>query len=105
MKAYAVGIIASTQFGDDIVDYLRSIDDTLAPFEGGYRMHGGPYDVLEGEWTSDLVVIEFPSMEMASGWYNSAAYGAIRELRQANTTGTVFLVNGVADTHRGSDLL
>lgn len=105
MKAYAVAIIRETRFGDEIETYLRRIDTTLAPFGGAYRIHGGPYVPLEGAWSGELVMIEFPSMEQARGWYESEAYRAIRPLRTDNTEGDVFLVPGVADGHRGADIL
>lgn len=105
MTAYAVAVIRETRFGDAIREYLQRIDETLAPFSGRYRVHGGPYQPLEGSWASDLVVIEFPSMEQARGWYESAAYQAIRPLRVNHTEGDVFLVQGVPEGHRGADLL
>jgi uncharacterized protein (DUF1330 family) len=37
---------------------------------------------------------KFPSFEVAQGWYNSEAYQAILPLRQAASTGSVFLVDG-----------
>ena len=105
MTAYAVAVIRETRFGDEIREYLQRIDATLAPFSGKYRVHGGPYQRLEGAWASDLVVIEFPSMEHAQGWYESAAYQAIRRLRAEHTEGDLFLVQGVPEGHRGADLL
>lgn len=105
MSAYAVAVIRETRFNDEVVEYLRRIDDTLAPFSGKYVIHGGPYEPLEGEWSGDLVVIEFPSMNLAQGWYNSEAYAAIRALRTQNTEGEVVLVQGVPDGHKGADIL
>lgn len=105
MSAYAVAVIHETQFNDEVAEYLRQIDATLAPFSGRYIVHGGPYQVLEGEWTGDLVVIEFPSMEMAQGWYSSDAYAEIRALRTENTEGDVLLVRGVPEGHKGLDIL
>lgn len=105
MTAYAIAIIEETRFGKDIEEYLRGIDATLAPYAGKYRVHGGPYQPLEGAWSGDIVIIEFPSMEMAKAWYASPAYEAIRPLRTRNTTGKVLLVEGVPEGHRGADLL
>lgn len=105
MTAYAVAVIRETRFGDEIKQYLQRIDETLAPFSGKYRVHGGPYQPLEGAWSGDLVVIEFPSMEQAQDWYDSEAYQAIRPLRSGNTEGDVLLVQGVPDGHKGADLL
>ncbi|NYT37093.1 DUF1330 domain-containing protein [Allopusillimonas soli] len=105
MTAYAVAVIRETRFNDEVVGYLQGIDATLAPFSGKYLIHGGPYQPLEGAWSGDLVVIEFPSMEQAQAWYNSDAYAAIRPLRTANTEGDVLLVQGVAEGHKGADIL
>jgi uncharacterized protein (DUF1330 family) len=105
MPAYAVAVIRETRFGEEIKEYLRRIDDTLAPFSGKYRIHGGPYQPLEGAWSGDLVVIEFPSMAQAQAWYDSDAYQAIRPLRTQHTEGDVFLVAAVPEGHRGADIL
>ena len=105
MPAYAVAVVRETRFGQPIKDYLQGIDETLAPFSGRYIVHGGPYVPLEGRWSGDLIVIEFPDMDRARGWYHSDAYGAIRQLRINNTEGDVLLVDGVRDGHKGADLL
>jgi uncharacterized protein (DUF1330 family) len=105
MPAYAVALIRETRFDPEIKQYLEGIDATLAPFSGKYLVHGGPYIPLEGGWTGDMVVIEFPSMEHAQGWYDSAAYKAIRPLRTRNTEGDVLLVQGVPEGHKGADIL
>lgn len=105
MTAYAIAVVRETRFGPELEEYLHSIDETLAPFAGRYLVHGGPYQPLEGAWSGDLVVIAFPSLEQASGWYHSDAYAAIRHLRTENTDGVVFLVQGVSEGHRGADIL
>lgn len=105
MTAYAVAVIRETRFGEEIRKYLQRIDETIAPFSGKFRIHGGPYQPLEGSWSGDLVVIEFPSMEHAKSWYDSDAYKAIRQLRIDHTEGDVFLVKGVAEGHKGADIL
>jgi len=105
MPAYAVAVIRETRFNDEVIEYLRRIDETLAPFSGRYIIHGGPYHPLEGAWAGDLVVIEFPSIEQAKAWYQSDAYGSIRLLRASNTEGDVLLVEGVAPGHKGADIL
>ena len=105
MPAYAVAVIRETRFNDEVVEYLRRIDETLAPFSGRYLIHGGPYLPLEGSWSGDMVMIEFPTMEHAEAWYRSDAYTSIRSLRMNNTEGDVLLVQGVGDGHKGADIL
>lgn len=105
MSAYAVAIIRETRFGPEVKEYLERIDETLGPYSGRFRIHGGPYHVVEGAWSGDLVVIEFPSLEEAKRWYGSPAYQAIKPLRVKNTDGVVFLVSGVSDDHKATDIL
>ncbi len=105
MPAYAIALVRETRFGPEIREYLQRIDETLAPFSGEFRIHGGPYLPVEGTWAGDLVMIEFPSMELAKAWYESPGYRAIRPLRISHTTGDVILVEGVRAGHRAIDLL
>jgi uncharacterized protein (DUF1330 family) len=84
---------------------LENIDATLLPYSGKFRVHGGPYEPLEGSWFGDLIIIEFPSLSQAQLWYESAAYQEIKTLRTDNTDGVVFLVGGVPDTHKATDIL
>ena len=48
MTAYAIGHLHDVDLGADIVDYLKRIDETLAPFGGRFIIHGGPATVVEG---------------------------------------------------------
>ncbi len=105
MSAYVIAIINETSLSDDIRAYLDQIDATLRPFAGRFVIHGGPYLRLEGEFEGDLVMIEFPDLELASHWYDSSAYQAIKPLRTANSSGTVFLAKGVPSDHHATDIL
>jgi uncharacterized protein (DUF1330 family) len=105
MAAYAIGWLRQVRMGQEIVGYLEEIDATLAPFGGKFRIHGGSAEVLEGEWAGDLVAIAFPSMEDARDWYASDAYCAIAALRTRNSNSVVFLVDGVDEAHRATDVL
>src|SRR5262245_8772475 len=105
MAAYGVGIVTGTRFGDEVTQYLERIDETLRPYGGKFLVHGGPYHRLEGDWSSDLIVIEFADMASALSWYNSPPYQAIKPLRTNNTTSTIFIVDGVPADHRATDIL
>ncbi len=89
MPAYAVANLRSVTFGPAITSYLRRIDDTLAPFDGRFGVHGAAADVKEGSLDGDLVIVEFPDLERASAWYRSDAYQQILPLRTENSEGTV----------------
>ena len=105
MTTYAVGILQDVRMGPPIVEYLRRIDATLAPYDGHFVVHGGKADVLEGTNPGTVVVIEFPDRSRAEGWYTSAAYQEILPLRTENSVSTVFLVEGVDRDHRATDVL
>lgn len=103
--AYGVGHLRNVNQGPKIVEYLERIDGTLAPFGGKFLVHGAEPDVREGDWTGHLIVIEFPDRASAVGWYESPAYRELIPLRADNSDGTVFLVDGVEQPHKATDIL
>lgn len=105
MSAYAIGHLEEVRVGPAIVQYLREIEASMAPFHGRFLVHGDPIEVLEGALQGDIIVIEFPDMAHARNWYASPAYRAILPLRTENARGTVFLVPGVPDGHKAIDVL
>jgi uncharacterized protein (DUF1330 family) len=105
MTSYAVGILHDVKMGPAIVEYLERIDATLAPFDGHFIVHGGQARVLEGTTPGTLIVIEFPDRSKAEDWYDSPAYQAILPLRAANSTSTIFLIDGVDRDHLATDVL
>lgn len=105
MTAYAVGLLRNVRLNDGIVAYLCGIDATLEPFGGRFIIHGGRKEVLEGAPSDDLIVIGFPTMEAARSWYASPAYQALIGLRSQGADGDVFLMEGVDEAHRATDIL
>lgn len=103
--AYAVAQLHNVEMGPAIVDYLRQIDATLTPHGGRYLIHGARAEALEGAWVGELVVIVFPDIARARAWYASDAYQRILPLRTGNADGTVILIDGVEDGHRGIHIL
>ncbi|WP_250454039.1 DUF1330 domain-containing protein [Caballeronia sp. ATUFL_M2_KS44] len=105
MTAYAIGHLHEVEMCADIVEYLERIDDTLAPFDGRFIIHGGRCDVREGEWKGDLIVIAFPDLSRARDWYASDAYRRILPLRTRHASGAIFLIDGVDAAHQATDIL
>lgn len=105
MPTYVIAHLRNVTFGPAIVSYLEQIDATLAPFGGRFRIHGGSVERLEGHWTGDLIVVEFPDRERARAWYASPAYQRILPLRTEHSDGDVFLIDRAPDDHRAIDLL
>jgi len=105
MTSYGVGILKQVKMGPPIVEYLQRIDDTLAPYDGHFIVHGGEPAMLEGTSPGTFIVIEFPDRSRAEAWYASAAYQAILPLRTENSQSTVFLIDGVGRDHVATDVL
>ena len=80
VTAYAIANLRDVDMGPAIVEYLRSIDATLEPYEGRFLVHGAAPEVLEGKWTGQPIIIQFPSFDQARGWYDSPAYRRILPL-------------------------
>lgn len=62
MSAYAVGHLRNVRMGPGIITYLQGIDATIEPYQGRFIIHGDRPLVKEGNWTGDLIVIEFPDL-------------------------------------------
>jgi uncharacterized protein (DUF1330 family) len=105
MTSYGVGILKDVKMGPPIVEYLERIDDTLAPYDGHFIVHGGQIEMLEGVSPGVMIVIEFPDGERAREWYASPAYQEILPLRTENADSTIFLVEGVGRDHKATDVL
>jgi uncharacterized protein (DUF1330 family) len=105
MSAYAVAHLRHVNFGSEIVEYIARIDATLEPYEGCFLIHGGPVDMMDGNWSGDLVVIAFPNRENAHAWYASPEYQAILRLRTDNSDGDAFIVDGLPDGYQAADKL
>ena len=91
-------VIANVTIEDPVryEDYKRMVPATLAPFGGRFIARGGEVEVLEGSWRpARLVLLEFPSVERARAWWNSPEYAQARALRQATSTGTLLILEGL----------
>jgi uncharacterized protein (DUF1330 family) len=95
MPAYVMAHVHATNFGQEIIDYLRSVDATITLFRGRFLIHGSPVDAVEGTWNGSLIIIEFPDLDSARGWYESPAYMEIRHLRTENTTADTIVFDGL----------
>ena len=106
MTTYALAHLRNVTVGPEIIAYLEAIDATMAPFGGKFVLHGtGNRHVLEGAFSSDIIMLSFPDRKAAEDWYDSPAYRAILPLRTRNSDGDVMLIDGVDDDHKATDVL
>ncbi|MDI2132552.1 DUF1330 domain-containing protein [Yinghuangia seranimata] len=104
MTAYAFAHLRSVDVNEEIVEYLRRIDDTLTPYDGRFLIHNRTPEVVDGTFEGVLVLIEFPTVEAAKAWYNSDAYQAILAFRTNNSDGGACIVEGRTPDYRAATL-
>jgi len=75
--------------------YREQALPVIAAFGGRSLLQGTRHERLEGEWAPRrMVVVEFPSMEQARAFYDSAAYAGPKALRQAAARTDMLLFEG-----------
>jgi uncharacterized protein (DUF1330 family) len=96
MPAYVIAAVTEAWDQEPLAEYRRRNTDAVAAHGGHFVARGGPHEVLEGDWNPlRLVVIEFPDLDAARGWYESDDYAPLRTLRQRASTTDIVVVEGV----------
>jgi len=94
MSAYVIGEIEVTDSAA-YDDYRKQVLATIEKYGGRFAARGGAVEPLEGGWSPKrIVVVQFPSMDLARKWYRSAEYAPLIELRQKASRGRLVLVEG-----------
>jgi uncharacterized protein (DUF1330 family) len=69
---------------------------SIARYGGRYLARAGFVEPVEGTWTpSAIIIIEFPDIERARTWYNSAEYAAALAIRDDAISRDMILVEGM----------
>ena len=96
MTAYAIAHLYNPKINEEVIEYLERIQATMDPFRGKFLVHRAELRVKEGEWPGTVIVLEFPDVTAAEGWYASPVYRKILHLRTDNIDGSTLIVEGVA---------
>ena len=76
--------------------YKQLAPPSIAQYGGRYVARGGQVETLEGTWSPKrLVILEFPSVDRAKAWWNSAEYAQAKALRQAVAHTQMIVVAGL----------
>lgn len=95
MPAYVIGDVRAAWDAEALGEYRRRNTDAVARHGGRFIVRGGEIELLEGEWdTRRVIVIEFPDMAAARGWYESEDYAPLKTLRQSASDTNIILVEG-----------
>ena len=92
-------VIADVEITDPTMfeEYRKQVPGTVQKYGGKFLTRGGTVQPLEGGWQPKrLVLIEFPSVEHARKWYDSAEYHGPKELRMKCSKGNLLIVEGIA---------
>lgn len=75
--------------------YREAVPAVIAKHGGRYLVRGGDLHAVEGDLGfKRLVVLEFPSLEAARGFYASPEYAPLLRLRQESAASDIVLVEG-----------
>jgi uncharacterized protein (DUF1330 family) len=84
---------------DAYVDYVAGSTASVEASGGRFLARGGRTEALEGEPPrSRVVVLAFPDLDAAVGWYRSDAYQAVAPIRHGAAVSRMYVVEGVAGT-------
>jgi uncharacterized protein (DUF1330 family) len=96
MPAYIIGQLRMRD-PSWLEKYRATVPSLVAKHGGRYLVRGGKMETLEGEAAvpTSFVVLEFPSMENARGFYGDPDYAPFIKLRQTGSQLDMVLVEGL----------
>jgi uncharacterized protein (DUF1330 family) len=86
MSAYCLFDNLVVKDGAKLEEYKTKVIPVVEKYQGKYVVLGGNTQVVEGDWKPVyLVMIEFPNLQLAQGWYYSQEYKELKALRLSAT--------------------
>lgn len=94
MPAYII-VEVDVHDGEMYENYKKLTPDSLLPYGGKFVVRGGGTETLEGDWKPKrLVVLQFPSKDLAKQWWSSPEYTPAKEIRQRSAGTKMIVVEG-----------
>ncbi|HEY2380093.1 MAG TPA: DUF1330 domain-containing protein [Terriglobia bacterium] len=79
--------------------YKTMVPATVVKYGGRFLVRGGKVETLEGDWSPKrLVILEFPSVELAKAWSDSVEYAPAKALRHQSARSSMILAEGSGPT-------
>ena len=94
MPAY---LVAHVEVHDPagFAEYRNRVAPVIEAYGGRYLVRGGALETVEGAGQRRrLVIVEFPSMDAARGFYHGPEYAPVLQLRLDSAASEVVLVEG-----------
>ena len=77
-------------------DFMEKVTATVEAYGGKFVVRGGPFNVIEGDWTPNrLALLEFATVEDSRAWLDSPEYNALNEIRTSSSNINMVVVEGV----------
>jgi uncharacterized protein (DUF1330 family) len=96
-KGYAV-VLLDVSDADLYRQYAKKATSLEAKYGGRAIVAGDASEVVDGEWPAHrIVILEFPSLDLARRWYTDPEYQALIPLRHKATRSQVLLIEQLAD--------
>jgi uncharacterized protein (DUF1330 family) len=95
MAAY---VISEVEFLDPalVAQYRAIAQDTIERYGGRYLVRGGAAELVEGSGElRTIIIVEFPSMDIARQWYRSPEYAEALKVRRDALERRLIFVEGV----------
>ncbi|WP_417515036.1 DUF1330 domain-containing protein [Minwuia sp.] len=95
MTAYVIARVNVTD-PDKYENYKALAPAAIKKYGGEYLARGGAVELLEGpDETRRVVILSFPDMDAARGFYNSPEYQAAKKEREGAAEGQFLIVEGL----------
>lgn len=96
MTAYCIWDNTEVSDPTKMEEYVSRVAPLVEKHNGRYLVVGGKFEAVEGEWPLTYpVIITFPSMSAAKGWYNSKEYADLKLLRQSASKANAIFIEGM----------
>lgn len=95
MKAYV--IVEINIHDNDLYDeYKKLTPASIAAYGGKFAVRGAKSESLEGDWNPGrVVVLEFPSVEIAKEWWHSEEYTKAKKIRHRAAATKMLVIEGM----------
>jgi uncharacterized protein (DUF1330 family) len=95
MPGYVLAHVRQILDRERYAEYASQTPASIEAHGGRFLVRGGETDGVEfDEPLGRVVVIEFPSLEAARGWYHSDEYQRLVAIRQSAVDSVMLLVDG-----------
>ena len=96
LKVLAIGEDWCRDTIDNLPIVAKLAHESVARHGGRFLIRGGAQEVIEGERSPRMVMVEFESLEAVRAWYDSEDYQACLPMRLESSKGRMIAVEGYA---------